>query len=168
MKAIASLGGGLAGAAAVTLIHESVKRIVPTAPRMDLLGMNALSKGLEAAGLKTPTKTQLFAITMAGDIIANSLYYSLAGVGKEKNIWWRSAALGLVAGIGAVSLPGPLGLEEKHSNRTLSTKIMTVGLYVAGALVTTAAIKLFSKKVENTRHRRHQEWERKLVTSAMG
>jgi hypothetical protein len=168
MKAIASLGGGLAGAAAVTLIHESVKRIVPTAPRMDLLGMNALSKGLKAAGIETPNRAQLFAITMAGDIIANSLYYSLAGVGKEKNIWWRSAALGLVAGIGAVSLPGPLGLEEKHSNRTLSTKIMTVGLYVAGALVTTAAIKLFSKKVENTRHRRHQEWERKLVTSAMG
>ena len=168
MKAIASLGGGLAGAAAVTLIHESVKRIVPAAPRMDLLGMNALSKGLKAAGLKTPNKTQLLAISLAGDIIANSLYYSLAGIGKEKNIWWRSAALGLAAGIGAVSLPGPLGLGKKHSNRTLSTKIMTVGLYVAGALVTTAAIKLFSKKVEKTKYRRHQEWERRLVTSAMG
>lgn len=168
MKAIASLGGGLAGAAAVTLIHESVKRIVPTAPRMDLLGMNALSKGLKAAGLRTPDKTQLFAITLAGDIIANSLYYSLAGLGKEKNIWWRSAGLGLAAGIGAVILPGPLDLEKRHSSRTLSTKVMTVGLYVAGALVTTAAIKLFSKKVEKKKHRRHQEWERRLVTSAMG
>jgi hypothetical protein len=168
MKAIASLGGGLVGAAAVTLIHESVKRVVPTAPRMDLLGMNALSKGLKGAGLKTPNETQLFVAAMAGDILANSLYYSLAGVGKEKNIWWRSAALGLAAGIGAVTLPGPLGLEKRHSKRTLSTEVMTVGLYVAGALVTTAAIKLFSKKVEKTKHRRRQEWERRLVTSAMG
>ena len=167
MKTIASLGGGLAGAAAVTLIHESVKRIVPTAPRMDLLGMNAISKGLNAAGIKTPSNTQLFAITLAGDLIANSLYYSLAGIGKEKNIWWRSAALGLAAGIGAVALPGPLGLEERHSNRTTETKLMTVGLYVVGALVTTAAIKLFSKKVEKKRHRRNEEWERRLVTSAM-
>jgi hypothetical protein len=135
---------------------------------MDLLGMNALSKGLKAAGINTPGQTQLFAITMAGDIIANSLYYSLAGVGKEKNIWWRSAALGLAAGIGAVTLPRPLGLEERHSNRTLSTKIMTVGLYVAGALVTTAAIKLLSKTVEKTKRRRHEEWERRLLTSAMG
>jgi hypothetical protein len=164
MKPIAALGGGLAGAAAVTLIHESVKRVVPKAPRMDLLGMNALSKGLKAAGFKTPSQTQLFAITLVGDVIANSIYYSLAGVGKEKNLWLRSAALGLAAGIGAVTLPGPLGLEEKHSNRTTETKLMTIALYVAGAVVTTAVIKLLARK----KHKRNEEWERRLVTSAMG
>jgi hypothetical protein len=168
MKPIASLGGGLAGAAAVTLIHESVKKIIPTAPRMDLLGMNAISKGLNAAGIRTPTDTQLFAIALTGDLLANSLYYSLAGVGNQKNMWIRSAALGLAAGVGAVLLPGPLGLEERHSNRTLSTRLMTVGLYVAGAVITTVAIKLFSKKVEKNKSMRHQEWERRLVTSAMG
>ena len=52
MKTIAALGGGLAGAAAVTLLHETVRRIVPEAPRMDLLGKQALSKGLNAAGWK--------------------------------------------------------------------------------------------------------------------
>lgn len=164
MKPIAALGGGIAGAAAVTLIHESVKRIVPQAPRMDLLGMNAVSKALNAAGLKTPTDTKLFAIALTGDLIANSLYYSLAGVGKEKNIWLRSAALGLAAGIGAVTLPGPLGLDDRYSNRTTATKIMTVGLYVAGALVTTAVIKLLAKK----KQKHNQEWEKRLVTSAMG
>jgi hypothetical protein len=164
MKPIAALGGGIAGAAAVTLIHESIKKIVPEAPRMDLLGMNAISKALNKAGLKTPSDTKLFVIAMTGDLIANSLYYSLAGVGKEKNIWLRSAALGLAAGIGAVTLPGPLGLEERHSTRTTATKIMTVGLYVAGALVATAVIKLLAKK----KQRHNQEWERKLVTSAMG
>ena len=164
MKPIASIGGGLAGAAAVTLIHESVRRIVPKSPRMDLLGMNAISKGLNAAGIKTPNNTTLFAMALTGDILANSLYYSLAGIGKEKNIWLRGAALGLVAGIGAVGLPGHLGLEKRHSSRSTETKIMTIGLYVAGALVTTAVIKLLARK----KHRRNQEWERRLVTSAMG
>jgi len=42
--------------------------------------------------------------------------------------------------------------------------LMTVGLYVAGALVATAIMKLMAKK----KHRRNQEWERRLVTSAMG
>jgi hypothetical protein len=164
MKTIASLGGGLAGACAVTLIHESVKKIVPKAPRMDLLGMNAISKGLNAAGIKTPTGNKLYTMALAGDILSNSLYYSLVGAGSEKNIWLKSSLLGLAAGVAAVSLPGPLGLEERHSNRTTETKLMTVGLYVAGALVATAITKLLAKK----KQRQTQEWERRLVTSAMG
>lgn len=164
MKPMASFGGGLAGACAVTLIHESVKKIIPNAPRMDLLGMNAISKGLNAAGMKTPANSKLFAMAITGDLLANSLYYSVAGIGNEKNIWVRSAALGLAAGIGAVVLPGPLGLQTKHSNRTATTKVMTVGLYVVGAVVTTAVMKVLSKK----KQKRNQEWERRLVTSAMG
>lgn len=164
MKPIAAMGGGVAGAAAVTLIHESVRRIVPKAPRMDLLGMNAISKGLNSVGVKTPSGTKLFALALAGDLVSNAVYYSLAGIGNEKNLWVRSSLLGLAAGIGAVALPGPLGLEKKHSNRTTATKLMTVGLYVAGALVTTAVIKMLAKKKD----KRHQEWERRLVTSAMG
>lgn len=168
MKTIAAFGGGLAGAAAVTLIHESVKRIVPEAPRMDLLGMNAISKTMNAAGLTAPNRSQLFVMAMAGDLIANSLYYAAAGIGDKKNLWLRSSLLGLAAGIGAVTLPGPLGLQQQHSNRSTATRLMTVGLYVAGAVVTTAVIKLLSRRVEKTRHQKHQEWERRLVTSAMG
>jgi len=164
MKPIATMSGGVAGAAAVTLIHESVRRIVPQAPRMDLLGMNAISKGLNAIGIKTPTDTKLFALALAGDLLSNAVYYSIAGIGNEKNIWLRSSMLGLAAGIGAVTLPGPLGLEEKHSNKTTATKLMTVGLYVAGALITTAVIKLLASRKQE----RNQEWERRLVTSAMG
>lgn len=164
MKTIASLGGGLAGACAVTLIHESVRKMVPKAPRMDLLGMNAISKGLNAAGIKTPTGNKLYTMALAGDILCNSLYYAMAGKGDEKNIWLKSSVLGLAAGIGAVILPGPLGLEEKHSARSTETKLMTIGLYVTGALVATAIMKLMAKK----KHKRNQEWERRLVTSAMG
>ena len=61
-------------------------------------------------------------------------------------------------------LPEPLGLNSKYSNRTAATQLMTVGLYVTGALVATAVTKLLNKKKQV----RHKEWERKLVTSAMG
>jgi hypothetical protein len=167
MKPLAALGGGLAGAVAVTLIHESVKRLVPQAPRMDLLGMNAVSKGLDVAGLRTPDDDKLFTWALAGDIVTNALYYSAAGVGKEKNLWVRSSLLGLAAGVGAVTLPGPLGLEERHSNRSLSTQLMTVGLYVAGSVVTAAIVKLLSDRADKRKQRRSHEWEKKLVTSAV-
>lgn len=164
MNATTALAGGLAGAATITLLHESIKRVVPEAPRMDRLGMQAISKGLKKAGKKVPREDALFTVAMVGDIVSNAIFYSAAGIGKEKNIWKRSAALGLAAGLGAVLLPEPLGLNSMHSSRTVTTKIMTVGLYVTGALVTTAVIKLLNKKKQV----KHNEWERRLVTSAMG
>lgn len=103
-------------------------------------------------------------MALVGDILSNAIYYSVAGAGNDKNIWLKSSMLGLAAGIGAVVLPGPLGLEERHSARSTETKLMTVGLYVAGALVATAIMKLMARK----KHRQNQEWERRLVTSAMG
>jgi hypothetical protein len=62
MKPITAISGGVAGAVALTLIHESVKRLVPQAPRMDLLGMNAISKGLNKAGIKKPSDGKLYKI----------------------------------------------------------------------------------------------------------
>ena len=164
MKALTVFAGGLAGATAVTLLHESIRRVVPEAPRMDRLGMQAISKGFKKAGRKVPEEDALFTIAMAGDLVSNALYYSVAGFGSEKNIWLRGSILGLAAGLGAVLLPEPLGLKKQHSNKTAATQLMTVGLYVAGALVTTAVIKLLNKKKQV----KHKEWERKLVTSAMG
>jgi hypothetical protein len=42
--------------------------------------------------------------------------------------------LGLAAGLGAVFLPGPLGLGSAPSNRTTQTQAMTVGWYLLGGL----------------------------------
>lgn len=164
MKTATAIAGGLAGAATVTLLHESIRRVAPEAPRMDRLGMQAIEKGLKKAGKKVPREDALFTAALVGDLVSNALFYSAAGIGKEENIWKRSAALGLAAGVGAVLLPKPLGLSSKYSNRTLTTQLMTVGLYVTGALVTTAVIKLLNRK----KRVKHNEWEQRLVTSAMG
>lgn len=128
---------GLSGAAALTLTHEIVRQLVPSAPRMDRLGMDALSGGLRALGVSPPRGKRLRGITMAGDIASNALFYALAR-GKGHQSWLRGAGLGLAAGLGAVVLPGLLGLPRRHASRTLQTKAMTVALYAAGGLVAAA------------------------------
>ena len=134
MKAMA---GGLAGACVLTLVHESLRRIVPDAPRMDVLGMRSISKLMHKAGEEPPRdQEELHNWSLAGDVVSNSLYYSLAGTGKDA--WWRGALLGAAAGAGAVLLPGPLGLGEEPSNKTTKTQAMTVGYYLLGGLVAAA------------------------------
>ncbi|MBA2746592.1 MAG: hypothetical protein H0U44_10235 [Flavisolibacter sp.] len=163
MKALYALEGGVAGAAALTLIHESIKRAIPGAPRMDLLGMNALSKGLKVLGAKTPDERKLYGLSLTGDIISNSLFYSFAGIGNKENALARGAGLGLLAGLGAVLLPKPFGLPEGPSARTTETKLLTIGLYVAGGLVAAAVMKWLDRK----KHKQNKDWEQKLVTSSM-
>jgi H+/Cl- antiporter ClcA len=82
---------------------------------------------------------------MAGDLISNTLYYSLAGLGNKKNLLLRGSLLGALAGIGAVLLPRPLGLNETYSNRTTKTKFMTVGLYLFGGIVAAEVIHLLKR-----------------------
>lgn len=163
MKGIYALEGGLAGAAAITLIHETMKKIVPNAPRMDLLGMNALSKGLRYINAKTPDERELYRWTLAGDLVSNALYYSVAGATSKSHPLVRGALLGLAAGVGAVLLPKPMGLNEKYSSRTKQTSMMTIGLYVAGGLVAAAVMNMLEKR----RERKKDVWQQRLVTSSM-
>lgn len=135
---------GLAGACAVTLVHETMRRVDPDAPRMDVLGMRALAKIMRAADTEPPTEDKLFGLTMAGDIVSNGLYYSLTGSGKKA--WLRGSLLGLAAGIGGVVLPGPLGLGTAPSSRTTKTKVMTVAWYFLGGLAAAAVAKALQEK----------------------
>lgn len=144
MKVASALLSGLAGAVAVTIVHEIVKKIDPNAPRMDLLGMTAISKVMDNAGKTPPDNKKLFYITMAGDILANSLYYSLTGIGHKKP-WLKGTLLGTAAGIGGVLLPRPMGLNPAYSARTTPTKLMTVALYLLGGVVTSAVAKQLQK-----------------------
>ena len=126
---------GLAGAAAVTILHETIRRVTPDAPRMDLLGMRAIEKSMRRADMEPPSGKKLFNIALVGDLFGNALYYSLVGLGSDLRLWLRGARLGLAAGVGGVALPGPMGLGRAPSSRTRTTQGLTVLLYLAGGLV---------------------------------
>lgn len=136
-NALKAMASGLAGAVVLTVVHETLRRFVPDAPRMDVLGMRSIEKLMTKADQEPPQdKEELHNWALAGDVVSNSLYYSLAGTGK--NAWWRGAALGAAAGAGALLLPGPLGLGEEPSNKTTKTQVMTVSYYLLGGLVAAA------------------------------
>jgi hypothetical protein len=145
MKLLPSLTAGLAGAVVLTAIHETVRRLRPAdAPRMDVLGMRGLRKLLHKADAPQPDDDTLFDVTMAGDVLSNSLYYSMLGSGRHT--LRRGLLLGLAAGVGGVVLPGPLGLGEAPSARTPQTKLMTVAWYTAGGLVAGAVARALRKR----------------------
>lgn len=134
-----ALGSGLAGAIALTLLHESARRMIPEAPRMDLLGMRAIARTLRAADQEPPPPDQLHPMSLAADLLSNSLYYSLIGAVGGHFVWLWGALLGLLAGIGGVVLPPLLGLGSKPSARTPATALMTVAWYTVGGLIAAAA-----------------------------
>ena len=71
---------------------------------------------------------------MLGDVASNAVYFSLVGVGKQEPLL-AGAGLGILAGVGAVTLPGPMGLGEAPTTRSSATVTMTIGWYLFGGLV---------------------------------
>ncbi|PWV49093.1 hypothetical protein [Chitinophaga sp. S165] len=145
MKTLASMTSGLISSVALTVAHETLRKNVSQAPRMDKLGMQALSSSLNQARLPVPGEKKLYYATMAGDIAGNAGYYSLVGMNPKYSIL-TGAALGLMAGIGAITLPNKLGLNEKYSNKTGKTQLLTLGLYVTAGLIAGVVHKLLDKK----------------------
>ena len=140
MKLITNIIGGLAGAIALNILHETVKRLDHDAPRIDLVGEEALSKSLESVKIEPPSGNSLFTATLAGDLISNALYYSLIGTGKN-HLLLKGIGYGFTAGIGALKLTEPLGLSDAPITKTKKTEVMTVAWYVFGGLVTALTIK---------------------------
>ncbi|RAV98736.1 hypothetical protein [Pseudochryseolinea flava] len=134
--------GGLAGAAALTLINQGVAKFDKDAPRLDLLGMNAVAK---FAKPKLPVLKNLFPLAIGGDLISNSLYYAMAKGDTQQSTYLRGALLGLGAGLGAITLPQKLGMASGAVSRKTQTKVMTVAWYVIGGLVAAAAINLLNR-----------------------
>lgn len=141
-----SLLSGLVGAAVVTTLNEGVRRITRNAPQLQELGMDAATQTLRKVNVPVPDKKPLFWTTMVADLISNALYYSVINLaGSKKSAKWAlGTGMGLVAGIGAVLLPKPLNLDASTTNKTTKTKAMTIGWYLAGALVTTALVSILS------------------------
>lgn len=136
MEKLNRLLAGLGGALALNLLHEGVKHYGKNVPRVDLVGEEALEKGLNYLGTEISDEKTLYNATLAGDLIGNTIYYSLIGAGNPSYVWPRAIISGLSAGIGAVKLAGPMGLDERPVAQNSKVKILTVSYYLAGALIT--------------------------------
>jgi hypothetical protein len=151
MKKIIALLGGFTGAITVTALHQALKYTVPDlAPRMDLLGMEAMKKVRQRIHLPIPSEEELYEQTFVGDIIANTLYYSLAG-GNAADL--KGTILGIVAGIGAVQLPAKLHLTPAHSSRTKATEYLAMAIYIAGGLAAAATIGSLTQLTHTVEHK---------------
>lgn len=137
---------GLFGACFLTLVHEVLRRLVPDAPRMDVLGKEALALLYENAGRDVPDEETLHYLAMAGDLVSNTAYYTLVGAGAEDGAEVRGALLGAGSGVAAVVLPKYLGLDEGASARRPVTAVLTIGLYTAGGLAAAAAYRLLGRE----------------------
>ena len=127
-----ALISGAVGAATLTAIHEGLRRSIPQAPRMDVLGRRAIAKMAHVSGLEPPHGSNLQGAALAGDLVANTLYYSLVAAASNRKAMLAGSLLGLGAGIGAVVLPGPMGLGTKPGSRSFTTALLTIGLYTIG------------------------------------
>lgn len=143
-----ALGSGLAGACALTLVHETARRFVNDAPRVDVIGMRAVEKILRAADAELPAELGLHETALAGEMVSNCVYYSLVAAGGRDAALRNGALLGLAAGLGAVFLPEPLGLGRQPTERTPATQAMTVAWYVAGGLAAAAVYRALTSDDE--------------------
>src|SRR5437868_4107554 len=107
MKVSAGLAGGLAGTLTVASIHEALRRVTPDAPRMDVLDIELIKKGLKSMNKEVPGEEELQRWAVGGELFCDTAYYGLVGIGNKKNVLIRGALLGLVAGVTAVILPKP-------------------------------------------------------------
>lgn len=139
-----ALLSGLAGASAVTLVNEAAHRVSDRAPRLDVLGMRGLAAGARAIGLNPPE--HLKASALAGDLLCNSLYYSLAGLAGRDNAVMTGTVFGLAAGVGAAFLPPKFGFGEGPTERTPQTAVMTVAWYLLGGLVAGLTYRTISRR----------------------
>ncbi|AZI25694.1 MAG: hypothetical protein ABWZ79_17535 [Pedobacter agri] len=146
MKVLKAILAGFAGAAALNILHETVRRFDADAPRVDLLGEEALTRSMNSLNLEAPTGDNLYAATLAGDIISNGIYYSAIGMAGSKNIYLKGAVAGLTAGLGAIKLPDQMGLDDKPVTKTDKTKVLTVAWYLIGGLVTAAVFDQLNKR----------------------
>lgn len=135
---------GAIGAGVLTALHQGLRRVTPDAPRMDTLGRRAIGRIADRAGADAPSGARLQALALAGDVVANSLYFGQVARGTPRHALRCGLLLGASAGAGALLLPGPLGLGERPAARSARTGAMTFLLYVAGGVAAAAAYRLLA------------------------
>jgi hypothetical protein len=141
-----ALTGGAAGAMVLTGLHEASRHLLAHSPRMDVIGERALKRTLKATGRPAARGKNLYGSTLAGELISNTLYYSLVGAGSRSNRLGRGLVAGLAAGLGAVLLPPWLGLGHPPGESKPLTPLLTIAWYTAGGLAAALVMRVLDER----------------------
>jgi hypothetical protein len=133
-----AFAAGIAGAVTLTTVHQLARKVTADAPRMDVLGQRAIARTAQRIGGTRPEQPSLYRMALAGDLFANSAYYSLIACGPNARPWTRAVTLGVAAGVGALTLPQRIGLGRAPKRDRVPNQIMTIAWYLLGALATAA------------------------------
>lgn len=126
---LTALASGVAGAVALTAVHQAARGRMADAPRMDVLGMRAIRRFVPGFEHERPRSSRLSRWAIAGDLLANTLYYAAVPGKSTGATFARAAALGLGAGTGALWLPQPMGLGDPPNSDSNANRLMTVAWY---------------------------------------
>jgi hypothetical protein len=126
---------GSAGAAALTTLHEGIRKLTPGAPRMDIVAMRGIARLLTRLDMRIPSNRVLHRIALVGDLLSNSAFYAAVGVGRASRAPLRGLVIGALAGLGALVLPRRMGLGDPPHSAEQPNRVMTVGWYAVGGLV---------------------------------
>lgn len=137
-----ALAAGAAGAAAVTAVNAWGRGALSDAPRLDLLGEGALSRLGLASTLR---RRQRRRAALAGDLVANTLYYALVRPGRSARPLGRGLLLGTAAGVAAVIL-GPRLAGHRPTDATVKTAVLAVAWYAFGGLAAGLAARAFARR----------------------
>ncbi|MBA3314640.1 MAG: hypothetical protein M3552_08090 [Planctomycetota bacterium] len=132
--AASKMVSGLVGAAAVTGLNYLGQRISSQAPRLDELGRQAVRKTSRNVAGTQPSEQTVQATALGGDLMTNSMIYSLAGVGRAKRPEMRGLLAGVAMGAAVVLLAPMLGFGKRTTGIGPKGKAMAVGQYALGGL----------------------------------
>ena len=120
---------GLGGAIALNILHETIRKNFSNVPHINEVGEEALLKITDNTPINITGENNLYAATLVGDVISNGIYYATTATKND-------LTSGLLVGVGAIALPKKLGLNDEPVAENTQKKLMTVGYYIFGALVT--------------------------------
>lgn len=138
-KLAAGLVAGLAGAVALNIVHEVVRRNFEDVPAVNEIGEEVIDKTIKNTSINLNSDQKYYA-ALAGDLVSNTFYYASTAT---NNVGILS---GIAAGIGTVELPKYMGLNGKPVDATPRKKLLTIAYYTFGALVTNLVYKKIAKK----------------------
>jgi hypothetical protein len=142
MRAISAIAGGVAGALAVALIHQILKKLDEEAPHLDALGLTSATDANHALGSGSATTS-----TVGTSLLSNTLYYGMAGY-SDKKMAHQDSLLSHAEGIGALYGPKLLGGTEASSSPAEKHSKVTSFLHAIGGFIATKVMEFIEDHFE--------------------